>query len=77
MRKGGGGGGLKGGGGWLGPPSSKVPPMVPTEGGPNFFQFKSSWRGSKTLAVSLRHRKGRGRGPGGGGNPPSYGVRPF
>ena len=70
-----GGGGLKGGGVWLGPPSSQGPPKVPAEGGPKIFNLKSSWhrRGrSKTLAVSLKHWKGRrGGGPGGGGAPPA------
>ena len=64
---------------WLGPPSSQGPPMVPTEGGPRIFKFKSSWRQSKNVAVSLKHWKGwRGGGLWGGLTPPSsYGVRPF
>ena len=65
---------LRGGGGGLGHPSSLGPPMVPAEGEPKTFKLKSSWRRSKTLAVSLKHWKGRR----GGGYPrSSYGVRPF
>ena len=62
------------GGGWLGPPSSCGPPMVPAEGGPKIVKLQSFWcrrRGSKILAVSLKHWKGRRWGRGGrGGYPP-------
>ena len=60
-----GGGALKGrgeGGVWLGPPSSQGPPMVPAEGRPKNKKLKLSGRQrrrSKTLAVSLKHWKGR------------------
>ena len=51
--------------------------MVPAKGGPKFIKLKSSWhrrRPRKTLAVSLKHWKGRSGGGGaggsrGGGNP--------
>ena len=56
--------------------------MVPAEGGPKVLKPKSSWhrrRGSKILAVSLKHWKGRRRGWGEGVTPPppSCGVRLF
>ena len=61
---------------WLGPPSSQGPCMVPAKGGPKSVKLKSSWhprRRSKTLAVSLKHWKGRRGGGllGGGGAPPA------
>ena len=57
MRAGEGEGG-QGGFGWD-PPSSEGPAMVPAEDGLKIFNLKSSWRRSKTLAVSLKHWKGR------------------
>ena len=69
---------IRGGGrvGWGPPPSSQGPPVVLAEDGPKTFQRKSSWhqrRRSKSLAVSLKHWKGRRGvqgGGGGGGTPP-------
>ena len=88
MLKGGGGrGGLKGGGGGFGwdPPSSQGPPMVPTEGGPKFFESLNplNAEGAEAklwLSASNIGRGGGGEegGLGGGGAPPSYyGVLPF
>ena len=53
------------------PPSSQGSPMVPAEGGPKIFKFKSSWsRRTEMLALSLKHLKGRMGGGVRGGGPP-------
>ena len=41
-------------------------PVAPAEGGPKIVKPKSSWHRSKTVAVSLKHWKGRSGGGGGG-----------